>query len=851
MQKLKEARSTETYDYSVPVQADAPWPTFRRDERNTASSPIRASYGGGAPWSFQTGKGIFSTPVITGDGTIFVGSADHCFYALNPDGTQRWRFQTGEMIDSAGALPQVDLQHGQPTIIFPSGDGHLYHVNCADGELVWQFDVEVAGRKSYNSWFEANVAIGCDGTIYAGNTNFNYYAINRDATVKWVYETGANAWSVAGFGEDGTIYWGSCDTFVHAVKADGTRKWRKRTLGFISASAAIGSNGTVYIGSFDSNFYALDPQTGRVKWKFKTGDHIYCSAALLDDEDGVTQALFFGSTDGSLYALNPKGELLWRYDTGAPIRSSPVLGCMPKGQEGQIVYFGNGNGKLYALHAGDGSRRWSFDTTSSDPELADRNDLNGSPALGEQGVYIGGEHGQVWYVPYDYPLHCEDVRASTDPGEDLPENATGMYYVTPGGRTLLHPPAEIPAASIITLRLLVREEGETVNARLHNAAFGRNQAALSVNLEYVFDEFKIESPLSFTWEQSGDGRYLHIFPEGFLEPGQAYTLSVAGNTYTGGLHIGNLTVGGRKAGRFSEQFTFKVEQPELTQPPLAVSEEKVSAFEWTRLAVPIPPMLPSLNQIGFDYMDWIVGAVAVTEPDADRRGKLILWVIGGKHDADGMLVADPDSDFTLAFNGVYQDDAFIFTNRDFNLAVTGIPIPFNIFQLRGRFREDLSVRPGASAYADTQVLSIPTFGPLMIVAGLANRVWRKLLAMATFITRPYPENGPANQRPRGVQVEQVDFARPIGGRDGEVVAKITLEAGASYPIDAHRGAILLVDVAKNEAVYLDYHKRLNVGSDAQGNLSEIRLTIPGDTRLPEKLKAFVILDVFPLLAKDL
>ena len=104
MEKLKEAQSTETYDYRVPVQADAPWPTFRRDERNTASSPIRASYSGDAPWSFQTGKGIFSTPVIAGDGTIFVGSADHYFYALNPNGTQRWRFQTGEMIDSAGAL---------------------------------------------------------------------------------------------------------------------------------------------------------------------------------------------------------------------------------------------------------------------------------------------------------------------------------------------------------------------------------------------------------------------------------------------------------------------------------------------------------------------------------------------------------------------------------------------------------------------------------------------------------------------------------------------------------------------------------------------------------------------------
>ena len=39
----------------------------------------------------------------------------------------------------------------------------------------------------------------------------------------------------------------------------------------------------------------------------------------------------------------------------------------------------------------------------------------------------------------------------------------------------------------------------------------------------------------------------------------------------------------------------------------------MTTFEWTRLAVPIPTMLPSLNQIGFDYMNWIVGVVAMGE----------------------------------------------------------------------------------------------------------------------------------------------------------------------------------------------------------------------------------------------
>ncbi len=177
-------------------------------------------------------------------------------------------------------------------------------------------------------------------------------------------------------------------------------------LGFIAASAAIGSDGTVYIGSFDSNLYALEPDTGRVRWKFPAQDHIYSSAALGSDASGNTNAIYFGSADGNLYALRPDGKLLWKYDTGAPIRSSPAIGLAPDGSE--IVYFGSGNGKLYALNAADGSLRWAYDTTPDDPELKDRNDLNGSPALGRTGVYIGGEHGFVCYVPYDYPLHAKD-----------------------------------------------------------------------------------------------------------------------------------------------------------------------------------------------------------------------------------------------------------------------------------------------------------------------------------------------------------------------------------------------------------------------------------------------------------
>ena len=324
---------------------------------------------------------------------------------------------------------------------------------------------------------------------------------------------------------------------------------------------------------------------------------------------------------------------------------------------------------------------------------------------------------------------------------------------------------------------------------------------------------------------------------------------VEGNTHTGGLHIGNLTLGGRKAGRFENTLVFRIAEAALDHPPLMVGADRAAALEWTRLAVPIPTMMPSLNQIGFDYMDWILGAVEIGEPGADGVGRLIMWAIGGKRDKNGVLVADPESDFTLPLSGVYRGDSFIVTNRRFTMQVTGIPIPFNALQLRGQLGADGRVR-GATAYADTEALSIPTFGPLLVIAGLANNWWQKLLVMATYVTRPY-EAGPANRRPEGISVESLEYTTPTGWRGGRVTVTFRLEEGAHYPLATHRPGILLVDAVRRQAVYLDYHQNLSAAADEVGNLATAALAIPAGTRLPEKLEAVVLLDVFPLYKQKL
>src|SRR5262249_57872874 len=91
---------------------------------------------GGHLWSFPTGRGVFSTPVIDGDGNVYVGSADRTFYALAADGTLRWKLLTGEIIDSAALLDD------RGRVYFGSGGGKLRARDPATGAAGGAFDAD-------------------------------------------------------------------------------------------------------------------------------------------------------------------------------------------------------------------------------------------------------------------------------------------------------------------------------------------------------------------------------------------------------------------------------------------------------------------------------------------------------------------------------------------------------------------------------------------------------------------------------------------------------------------------------------------------------------------------------------
>ena len=93
------------------------------------------------------------------------------------------------------------------------------------------------------------------------------------------------------------------------------------------------------------------------------------------------------------------------------------------------------------------------------------------------------------------------------------------------------------------------------------------------------------------------------------------------------LRFGLKFFGGFKAGTLDETFTFNINQPSKVANPFvsAVEDGKQSVLEFSRLSAPIPSILPSYNQIGFDSLHYIGGAVA-----KNAAGQLVMWVIGGR-----------------------------------------------------------------------------------------------------------------------------------------------------------------------------------------------------------------------------
>ncbi|MHA1251575.1 MAG: hypothetical protein ACTSRP_16405, partial [Candidatus Helarchaeota archaeon] len=159
------------------------WPSLRADTRNTGRAPDwnNKNYRKdikwpSKPWAFKMGKASTCAPVIGSDGTIYVGSGDRYFYAVNYDGSLKWKIKIDGVVDAAAVIGRrTDLDTGieKDYVFFPGADGFIRKVDCQTGEIIGYFEatehyknIIVRGIPKCN-WFESDLTFSKTGRLLA------------------------------------------------------------------------------------------------------------------------------------------------------------------------------------------------------------------------------------------------------------------------------------------------------------------------------------------------------------------------------------------------------------------------------------------------------------------------------------------------------------------------------------------------------------------------------------------------------------------------------------------------------------------------------------------------------------
>lgn len=187
--------------------------------------------------------------------------------------------------------------------------------------------------------------------------------------------------------DSGLLYVGGLDSMLYCIVADrGTIKWKRSVHGEVRSRVALGKK-TLYCVSGDGNLYAISRADGAVVWTFHTrGEKKYSPFAFADYffsapvPDG--DIVYFGSGDGSVYAVNRvTGQLVWKFVTGDVVHSTPSIA-------GDNLYIGSFDGFVYCLNKRSGRLIWKFKSVGQ--EYFPKGEMNGSPLAAGNNVYIGG-----------------------------------------------------------------------------------------------------------------------------------------------------------------------------------------------------------------------------------------------------------------------------------------------------------------------------------------------------------------------------------------------------------------------------------------------------------------------------
>jgi len=217
--------------------------------------------------------------------------------------------------------------------------------------------------------------------------------------LRWKFRTGGAVQSSPAV-RDGIVYVGSNDGRLYALDAgSGGERWRLQTQGRVASSPAV-ADGRVYVLSYDGRLHAADAATGKGLWSFATGGERRFAHANLHGAEPAAELMpdpfdfflsspvvvdgvvFFGSGDGHVYAVDAdSGALRWKFTADGVVHASPAV------VDGTL-YVGDFSSRLYAIDTATGRERWRFQA-GTDPKTGNQQGFQASPVVVDGVVYVG------------------------------------------------------------------------------------------------------------------------------------------------------------------------------------------------------------------------------------------------------------------------------------------------------------------------------------------------------------------------------------------------------------------------------------------------------------------------------
>lgn len=248
----------------------------------------------------------------------------------------------------------------------------------------------------------ASSAVYNNGTLYITTPDGKLDAFNAaSGASKWQFNSGTGfknlssplvdpATGLVFFGTIGNAGSGIPSPFYAVDAQTGTLKWSEILAWNIFGAPTL-SGKTLYIGVArgpnSTTLYALDESTGHITWQYAAKGSVWGTVSV--DSSTHTLFAFVGNPVSALVALNANsGAFLWQYAiaNGNPYSELSSGISVANG----LVYFDGENGTLYALNESAGTLAWS--TPVGSPVIGNAS----SPAVTSGVIYVGSLDGNLY-----------------------------------------------------------------------------------------------------------------------------------------------------------------------------------------------------------------------------------------------------------------------------------------------------------------------------------------------------------------------------------------------------------------------------------------------------------------------